>query len=157
VAPPNLQDNEDRWYSMSPYQGLTQQNLQLLQNPSATGEGGTCFGDSGGAHFWQDTLIIVSVTSWGDAICRSNDMTQRIDLASVLDWLAEFGVTPARPSRIRLDRLLRTRRRNNGARRPGPDSVVMAWLSLAAAGKVAAGKHSYAHDGGADRSRARLE
>jgi hypothetical protein len=40
-------------------------------------------------------LIIVSVTSWGDAICRANDMTQRIDLASVLDWLAEFGVTPA--------------------------------------------------------------
>ena len=93
--PPNLQDNEDRWYSTSPYQGLTQQNLHLLQNPNATGDGGTCFGDSGGPHFWQDTLIIVSVTSWGDAICRANDMTQRIDLASVLDWLAEFGVTPA--------------------------------------------------------------
>jgi secreted trypsin-like serine protease len=93
--PPNLQDNEDRWYSTSPYRGLTQQNLHLLQNPNATGDGGTCFGDSGGPHFWQDTLIIVSVTSWGDAICRANDMTQRIDLASVLDWLAEFGVTPA--------------------------------------------------------------
>jgi secreted trypsin-like serine protease len=93
--PPNLQDNEDRWYSTSPYQGLTQNNLHLLQNESATGQGGTCFGDSGGPHFWKDTLIIVSVTSWGDAICRSNDMTQRIDLASVLDWLAEFGVTPA--------------------------------------------------------------
>jgi secreted trypsin-like serine protease len=93
--PPNLQDNEDRWFSTSPYQGLTQNNLHLLQNPKATGQGGTCFGDSGGPHFWEDTLIIVSVTSWGDAICRSNDMTQRIDLASVLDWLAEFGVTPA--------------------------------------------------------------
>jgi secreted trypsin-like serine protease len=93
--PPNLQDNEDRWYSTSPYQGLTQNNLHLLQNPEATGGGGTCFGDSGGPHFWEDTLIIVSVTSWGDAICRSNDMTQRIDIASVLNWLAEFGVTPA--------------------------------------------------------------
>ena len=62
---------------------------------NATSEGGTCFGDSGGPHFWQDKLIIVSVTSWGDAICRANDMTQRIDLAAVLDWLAEFGVTPA--------------------------------------------------------------
>jgi secreted trypsin-like serine protease len=93
--PPNLQANEDRWYSTSPYQGLTQNNLHLLQNPVATGEGGTCFGDSGGPHFWENTLIIASVTSWGDAICRSNDMTQRIDIASVLDWLAEFGVTPA--------------------------------------------------------------
>jgi hypothetical protein len=94
--PPNLQDNEDRWYSTSPYGGLTQNNLHLLQNEQATGEGGTCFGDSGGPHFWEDTLLLVSVTSWGDAICRSNDMTQRVDIASVLDWLAaEFGVTPA--------------------------------------------------------------
>jgi secreted trypsin-like serine protease len=92
--PPNLQDNEDRWFSTSPYRGLTQNNLHLLQNTAATGQGGTCFGDSGGPHFWKDTLIIVSVTSWGDAICRANDMTQRTDLASVLDWLAEFGVTP---------------------------------------------------------------
>jgi secreted trypsin-like serine protease len=93
--PPNLQDNEDRWFSTSPYRGLTQGNLHLLQNTEATGEGGTCFGDSGGPHFWEDTLIIVSVTSWGDAVCRANDMTQRTDIASVLDWLAEFGVTPA--------------------------------------------------------------
>jgi hypothetical protein len=36
------------------------------------------------------------VTSWGDAVCRSNDQTQRIDIASVLDWLQEeFGVGPA--------------------------------------------------------------
>jgi secreted trypsin-like serine protease len=94
--PPNLRDNEDRWFSTSPYQGLTQNNLHLLQNTQATGQGGTCFGDSGGPHFWKNTLIIVSVTSWGDAVCRSNDMTQRVDIASVLDWLAkEFGVTAA--------------------------------------------------------------
>jgi hypothetical protein len=38
----------------------------------------------------------VSVTSWGDAICRASDMTQRTDTASVLDWLEEeFGITPA--------------------------------------------------------------
>jgi secreted trypsin-like serine protease len=94
--PPMLEDNEDRWFSTSPYRGLTRNNLHLLQNPNATGQGGTCFGDSGGPHFWQDTLIIVSVTSWGDAICRAHDMTQRVDIASVLDWLEEeFGVTPA--------------------------------------------------------------
>jgi secreted trypsin-like serine protease len=94
--PPNLQPNEDRWFSTSPYKGLTRNNLHLLQNPEATDQGGTCFGDSGGPHFWEDTLIIVSVTSWGDAVCRSNDMTQRVDIASVLDWLEEeFGITPA--------------------------------------------------------------
>jgi Trypsin len=32
--PPNLQDNEDRWFSTSPYRGLTQNNLHLFQTPS---------------------------------------------------------------------------------------------------------------------------
>ncbi len=92
--PSTLVDNESRWFSTSPYRGLTHQKLHLLQNPEATGQGGTCFGDSGGPHFWEDTLVIVSVTSWGDAICRSNDMTQRVDIGSVLDWLEQFGPTP---------------------------------------------------------------
>lgn len=94
--PPNLVSNEDRWYVSSPYGGLRKNNLLLLQNPVPTDLGGTCFGDSGGPHFWEDTLIIVSVTSWGDAICRASDMTQRTDIPSVLDWLEEeFGITPA--------------------------------------------------------------
>jgi secreted trypsin-like serine protease len=93
--PPILVDNEDRWYSTSPYGGLTQNNLHLQGNHRATGQGGTCFGDSGGPHFWEDSLILVSVTSWGDAICHSLDMTQRTDIPSVLDWLREeFGVVP---------------------------------------------------------------
>lgn len=93
--PPVLLNNEDRWYSTSPYGGLTRNNLHLQSNHNATGQGGTCFGDSGGPHFWRNTLMLVSVTSWGDAICRSLDMTQRTDIASVLDWLGEeFGVTP---------------------------------------------------------------
>ena len=79
----------------TPYGSLTRNNLHLQQNPNPTGAGGTCFGDSGGPHFWEDELLLVSVTSWGDAICRSNDMTQRLDLASVLDFLADHGLEPA--------------------------------------------------------------
>ena len=94
--PPNI-INFDliRRFSQSPYGGLTRNSLHLQGNPNATGMGGTCFGDSGGPHFWEDTLVIVSVTSWGDAICRSNDMTQRVDIASVLEFLADWGITPA--------------------------------------------------------------
>jgi hypothetical protein len=33
---------------------------------------------------------MVAVTSWGDAICRSNEMTQRIDLATALDFISDF-------------------------------------------------------------------
>jgi secreted trypsin-like serine protease len=90
--PPNLQFEEPllRRYSTSPYGGLTRNNLHLQSNPMATGMGGTCFGDSGGPHFWRDTLVIVAVTSWGDAICRSNDMTQRLDIPSVQDFLSDY-------------------------------------------------------------------
>jgi len=39
--------------------------------------------------------VLVSVTSWGDINCVALDATQRVDLASVLDWLEdEFGLTP---------------------------------------------------------------
>jgi secreted trypsin-like serine protease len=95
--PPSSQTvNESRFFSTSPYGGLTQNNLHLQANTNATGLGGTCFGDSGGPQFWKETLILVSVTSWGDANCRSNDRAQRVDIASVLDWLEEeFGITPA--------------------------------------------------------------
>lgn len=94
-TPPNLVPNEDRYWSTSPYSGLTKNNLRLLMNHSATGQGGTCGGDSGGPHFWEDTLILVSVTSWGDPNCVTLDMTQRVDIASVLDWLEEdFGLVP---------------------------------------------------------------
>ena len=92
--PPTQIVDLQRRVSESPYGGLTQNNLHLQQNPNATEGGGTCFGDSGGPHFWEDTLIIVAVTSWGDALCRSNDMTQRIDIPSVLDFLAGFGISP---------------------------------------------------------------
>jgi secreted trypsin-like serine protease len=88
--PPVIEFDLVRRFATSPYRGLTLNNLHLLQNPNVDDAGGTCFGDSGGPHFWEDTLIMVAVTSWGDAICRSNDMTQRIDLATALDFISDF-------------------------------------------------------------------
>jgi hypothetical protein len=81
-----------RRFVTSEYAGLTQQQLHLDQNPN-TGGGGTCGGDSGGPHFWQDTLILVSVTSWGDPLCRANDMTARVDTVAAQTFLASYGVT----------------------------------------------------------------
>src|SRR5262245_2413781 len=41
-SPPSTQTpNESRWFSLSPYGGLTKNNLHLQQNPNATGAGGT--------------------------------------------------------------------------------------------------------------------
>jgi secreted trypsin-like serine protease len=91
--PPTLTFDLFRRFVTSEYAGLTQQQLHLDQNPQ-TGGGGTCGGDSGGPHFWQDTLVLVSVTSWGDPNCRANDMTARVDTAVAQEFLASFGVTP---------------------------------------------------------------
>jgi secreted trypsin-like serine protease len=95
TPPPRLVLNEDRYWSTSPYGALTQNSLFLQMNNNATGQGGTCGGDSGGPHFWKNSLVLVSVTSWGDINCVALDATQRVDLGSVLDWLEdEFGLTP---------------------------------------------------------------
>lgn len=80
---PNLAEDLLRRFAVSPYRGLNKNNLHLFQNPNVGDAGGTCFGDSGGPHFLNETLLLVAVTSWGDAICRANDMTQRLDLQPV--------------------------------------------------------------------------
>jgi secreted trypsin-like serine protease len=89
--PPNIfnADLYRRW-AVSPYRGLTKDNLHLFQNPNVNDAGGTCFGDSGGPHFWNDELVLVAVTSWGDAICRANDMTQRLDLEPIHLFIEEY-------------------------------------------------------------------
>ncbi len=88
--PPIIEFDLVRRFASSPYQGLTRNNLHLNQNPNPSGAGGTCFGDSGGPRFWEDTLTIVAVTSWGDAVCRANDMTQRLDIKSAHDFVSPF-------------------------------------------------------------------
>lgn len=54
--------------------------------------GGTCYGDSGGPTFFQDTNIIVSVTSFGwakNGNCVGNDFNYRTDIPAAQDFLAD--------------------------------------------------------------------
>jgi secreted trypsin-like serine protease len=50
----------------------------------ATGNGGTCYGDSGGPHFLDGAVVSITVT--GDAMCKATDKTYRVDT----DWSREF-------------------------------------------------------------------
>ena len=67
--------------------------LRISMNPS-TGNGGTCYGDSGGPNFLGTTDIIAATTITGDAICRSTNVTYRLDTPSARTFLGQFVTLP---------------------------------------------------------------
>jgi V8-like Glu-specific endopeptidase len=71
--------------------GLVGDYSLLLSNNHATG--GTCFGDSGGPNFIEDTNVLAGVTSFGlNGNCAGTGGVYRVDRADDLDWLySQFG------------------------------------------------------------------
>jgi hypothetical protein len=67
--------------------------LRISMNP-ATGNGGTCYGDSGGPNFLGTTDIVAATTITGDAICRSTNVTYRLDTPSAREFLGQFVTLP---------------------------------------------------------------
>ena len=67
--------------------------LRVSQNP-ATGNGGGCYGDSGGPNFLGGTNTIAATTITGDAICRSTNTVYRLDTNSARSFLRQFVLLP---------------------------------------------------------------
>jgi secreted trypsin-like serine protease len=71
--------------------------LRISQNPS-TGNGGTCYGDSGGPNFLgagsSETNIVAGVTITGDTPCRSTNVDYRVDTASARAFLGQYVTLP---------------------------------------------------------------
>jgi hypothetical protein len=88
--PPEITYDDRRQFAVSEYRALMDAWLRLSQNQAA-GDGGTCFGDSGGPVFWTDPdtgeEILVGITSWGDANCVSAAFNYRVDIPSTLDFI----------------------------------------------------------------------
>jgi hypothetical protein len=59
---------------------------------AATGNGGTCYGDSGGPHFVGDTVVSITVT--GDSMCKATDKTYRVDTTWAHEFLSQFVSLP---------------------------------------------------------------
>ena len=78
-----------RMYSFSTFNSLNGGYIRLSQNP-ATGNGGTCFGDSGGPNFLtvEGKQILVAATVTGDAVCRSTNVDYRLDTVSAQTFLS---------------------------------------------------------------------
>jgi secreted trypsin-like serine protease len=80
---------QPRQKALSSYRALLKAWLNLSQN-EATGDGGSCFGDSGGPVFWTDSEgqeTIVGITSWGDPHCVSPSFNYRVDIPDSLNFI----------------------------------------------------------------------
>jgi hypothetical protein len=67
--------------------------LRISMNPS-TGNGGTCYGDSGGPNFLGTSQVIAATTITGDSVCRSTNVAYRLDTESARAVLAQYVQLP---------------------------------------------------------------
>lgn len=76
-----------RMYAVGSFNALGPGYLRLSENP-ATGDAGTCNGDSGGPIFLGD--VVVAITTTGDAFCKATNVDQRLDTPEAQAFLAQF-------------------------------------------------------------------
>jgi secreted trypsin-like serine protease len=67
--------------------------LRISMNP-ATGNGGTCYGDSGGPNFLGTTNVVAAITITGDAVCRATNVDYRLDTPSARAFLGRYVRLP---------------------------------------------------------------
>lgn len=73
--------------------GIPRGTAVILSGDAHTG--GTCFGDSGGPLFLNDSTVVAAVTSFGlNSTCGGVGGGYRLDQADDLEWLATFGLEP---------------------------------------------------------------
>jgi hypothetical protein len=84
-----------RMLAFSSFNALNPAFPRLSQNPS-TGNGGTCFGASGGPNFfyYNGVRLLAAITITGAAVCRSTNTTYRLDIASARNFLALYIPLP---------------------------------------------------------------
>ena len=93
-GPPRVHFAFIRKVATSAFQALTPPYLKLLINSDATGQGGVCYGDSGGPTLMLDTDIILGVQSEGDRICRAEAIAYRLDTPQAREFLGQFVTLP---------------------------------------------------------------
>jgi secreted trypsin-like serine protease len=85
--------NDVRMVATGTLNAINKSWLRISMNPS-TGNGGTCYGDSGGPNFLGSTNVIAATTITGDAVCRSTNVDYRLDTSSARSFLARYVTLP---------------------------------------------------------------
>jgi hypothetical protein len=83
----------ERRVATGSFNALNKVWLRLSENPSH-GDGGTCFGDSGGPEFLGSSNLQVSITISGDSVCRSTNLDYRLDTPQARAFLGQFVTLP---------------------------------------------------------------
>lgn len=90
---PTAEYLDTRMFAFGTFNALGPGYIRISQN-AATGNAGTCYGDSGGPNFLGDSQVIASITITGDIPCRSRNDTYRLDTPSAREFLGEFVTLP---------------------------------------------------------------
>jgi len=70
-------------------------NIQTSGNSNTNWSGSTCFGDSGGPLFLDDTNVVIGITSFGnDPNCKSSGYYYRTDIEDTRSFLDDFLTVP---------------------------------------------------------------
>jgi hypothetical protein len=84
---PTTQYFDTRMYATGTFNALGPGYLRISQN-RATGNAGTCYGDSGGPQFLDG--VVVSITVTGDVLCKSTNVVQRLDTELAQQFLQQY-------------------------------------------------------------------
>jgi secreted trypsin-like serine protease len=95
TGPPGFSFDGVRKSSKSEFMALRPTWLGLLMNTSATGEGGDCYGDSGGPKFLDgDATTIYATVTTGDYPCRATTWDWRLDTPEARGFLGKYVKLP---------------------------------------------------------------
>lgn len=96
-GPPSFPFDNLRWVAVSEFNSLNGAWLRLSQ-VGPKGDGGTCYGDSGGPNFLGagagETPIVAALTVTGDAACQATNVDYRLDTPAARAFLSQFVTLP---------------------------------------------------------------
>jgi hypothetical protein len=94
---PSFHYADVRYVATGGLEALNSSWLRISMNP-ALGDGGTCYGDSGGPNFLgagaTETNIVAGTTITGDFMCRATNVDYRMDTPSARAFLGQYVALP---------------------------------------------------------------